>query len=795
MIRLDWRSMRVVVFAALAPAAVLATNLALAQVPDKLNYQGRLTDAASQPVNATVPMVFKLYSVASGGSALYSEAQSVTVSNGIFSVAIGSVTPLALPFDVPYYIGVSVGADPEMTPRQALLAAAYAQRADMANTLAATASVGGGQINGSISVATLPATQIVGTIGTAQIANNAVTQGKLSPASGGTAGKVLGTDGTNLVWQSAGAGTVTSVGTGAGLSGGPITASGTINLAATQLLPTVACAANQVPKWNGSAWACSADNSGPANAYVQGGNAFGVLPGGTAVIGTTDNTALDVRTNGARVVRYEANAVSPNVIGGSPANNVTAGVRGAFIGGGGVAAGSTDPDFGFEAPNVITDAYGTVAGGYANRAGDNAGTTIDSPFVTVGGGAFNTAAASYATVSGGGANQALGPYAFAGGGEGNLAQFSHGTVAGGGGNTAMSDFSTVGGGDTNTAGTSQVVGVASTVAGGSHNIASANRSTVGGGDQNKATGISGTVAGGASNQAAGIESTVGGGSSNFASGTHATIGGGHSNQTTNTGATVAGGVSNYASGINATVGGGLSNTANGIYSTIPGGSQNVTSNNYAFAAGFRAKALAGGCFTWADANDFDFNCAIFNAFTARATGGVYFVTAIDGVGNATAGVQLPAGSGAWSALSDRAAKRDLALVDGRAVLAKLAQMPVYTWRYKSEQSGALHLGPVAQDFATAFGLGDGDKTISTVDADGVAIAAIQGLNARLDDERDAMLRRLTEKEARIEAQHREIDQLTNRLSQVEALRGELAALRQALAEIQHERATIAVSAE
>ena len=54
-------------------------------------------------------------------------------------------------------------------------------------------------------------------------------------------------------------GTVTSVATASGLTGGPITSAGTIALAPTNLLPTVACATNQIARWNGSAWACAAD--------------------------------------------------------------------------------------------------------------------------------------------------------------------------------------------------------------------------------------------------------------------------------------------------------------------------------------------------------------------------------------------------------------------------------------------------------------------------------------------------------------------------------------------------------
>ena len=71
------------------------------------------------------------------------------------------------------------------------------------------------------------------------------------------------------------------------------------------------------------------------------------------------------------------------------------------------------------------------------------------------------------------------------------------------------------------------------------------------------------------------------------------------------------------------------------------------------------------------------------------------------------------------------------------------------WRYKSEVSGAEHMGPIAQDFRAAFGLGDSDKQITTVDADGVALAAIQGLRARLNEERLARERDRAAFETRI----------------------------------------------
>ena len=54
------------------------------------------------------------------------------------------------------------------------------------------------------------------------------------------------------------------------------------------------------------------------------------------------------------------------------------------------------------------------------------------------------------------------------------------------------------------------------------------------------------------------------------------------------------------------------------------------------------------------------------------------------------------------------------------------------WRYTNECAGVRHFGPTAQDFQTAFGLGTDDKSIGTVDADGVALAAIQGLNEKVE---------------------------------------------------------------
>jgi hypothetical protein len=86
--------------------------------------------------------------------------------------------------------------------------------------------------------------------------------------------------------------------------------------------------------------------------------------------------------------------------------------------------------------------------------------------------------------------------------------------------------------------------------------------------------------------------------------------------------------------------------------------------------------------------------------------------------------------GTWSNASDRALKADFTAIDAQAVLAKVAQLPIDEWSYKTE-GGQRHLGPVAQDFYAAFGLGADDKHITTVDESGVALAAIKGLYEQL----------------------------------------------------------------
>ncbi len=91
--------------------------------------------------------------------------------------------------------------------------------------------------------------------------------------------------------------------------------------------------------------------------------------------------------------------------------------------------------------------------------------------------------------------------------------------------------------------------------------------------------------------------------------------------------------------------------------------------------------------------------------------------------------------------SDQNAKQQFAAVDPAVILNRLAEMPITTWSYKADGKQVRHIGPMAQDFSTAFGVGADDKHIHTIDANGVAFASIQALYQMIQ-ERDGQIAEL-----------------------------------------------------
>jgi len=463
-----------------------------------------------------------------------------------------------------------------------------------------------------------------------------------------------------------------------------------------------------------------------------GGGVFNVANASYATVGGGSQSSATAQS--ATVAGGENNAASgqyATVAGGW--SNVASADYATIAGGGRSDPGSAATG------NRVTDNYGTVGGGGKNQAGDNAAPSTDKTYATVGGGYSNIASGQYATVGGGNYHVAGGASSTVGGGTFNGATGQYATVGGGWGNLASGDLSTVGGG--------------------SGNGVTDNYATVGGGYTNLASALYATVGGGRNNTASYQDATVGGGQGNDASATEATVGGGYVNTASGLEATVGGGAQNTASGQAATVGGGAGNEASGTASMVPGGNQNTAAGVFSFAGGYRAKANNTGCFVWADSYAADFACNSNDRFMVRANGGLEFYSKDD----LSTYCKLPAGSGTWSCSSSRDLKENFTPVDGQEVLASLAEIPITTWNYKAQDGATHHMGPVAQDFYAAFGLGEGETSISTADVDGVALAAIQRLY-QLSQEQAARIQALEEEKAGLQQR---LDDLEARVTALE----------------------------
>jgi hypothetical protein len=523
-------------------------------------------------------------------------------------------------------------------------------------------------------------------------------------------------------------------------------------------------------------------------------NGFGNLPsGGQSAIG---GGAWNYASGSYATIaggNSNTNTGYSSTIGGGINNTVTVGSYATISGGeGNTVNNASDAVIGGGRANRVGQAFSTVSGGIFNDAedffsfiggGSNNVVQWGGKFSVIAGGTLNNTAGSYSFI-GGGDNNTAGNYATVGGGSFDNANGQNATVSGGTLNNALGDYSVIGGGFQNTAGSPQsfigggylnsASGTNSVVAGGYLNRAYGNYDFVGGGKINVANGVFSTVAGGASNIASNDVSTVSGGMGNIATGSYSTIAGGVDN--TNTGSfgsiggggyntvnggdgTIAGGFDNTAGG-SATVGGGQNNSAVGSYSTIsggqlniasgymstvPGGILNSASGSYCFAAGYQAQAIHQGAFVWADTSGGSLSSTAANQFTARASGGVRFFSN----SGATAGVSLAPGGTSWATISDRNAKKNFTPVSAEKILGKLAAMPIEQWNYKWEPDNATpNIGPMAQDFVKAFYPGRDDKSITTLEFDGVELAAIQGLNQKLND-KDAEIQELKQSVAEL----------------------------------------------
>ena len=143
-------------------------------------YQGRLADSSGNPLTQTLNMSFRLYSASTGGAPLWTEQwtgpNGVQVSDGLFNVMLGSLTPIAqslITGNSNLFLGITVGTDDEMTPRVQLGSVPFAVQA---------LTVPDGSITTAKLAADVSLTPPDGSITTAKIVDGAVTQEKLDPS-------------------------------------------------------------------------------------------------------------------------------------------------------------------------------------------------------------------------------------------------------------------------------------------------------------------------------------------------------------------------------------------------------------------------------------------------------------------------------------------------------------------------------------------------------------------------------------------------------------------------------------
>ncbi len=746
-------------------------------------YQGQLRDNSGNPLSGAYDFQFTLHDAATGGNQVGSVTlNNVSVTNGSFSVQLDFGSSA---FDGnARWLEIAVrpagsGSYTTLTPRQALTAtpyALYSLKAPWGGLTGVPSGFADGVDNDTLSTLSCSSSgQVAEWNGSQWVCGTDDTGG------GGSFWSLTGNAGTNSSTDFLG--TTDNV---------------TLTLAvssttALRLEPT-AGTPNLIGGYSGNSVA-----SGVVGATIAGGGGSGVVNQVTAdyavVGGGKNNTASGTAATVGGGVGNIASDYYTTISGGW--SNI-AGDTSATVGGGSCnragnltqATCAHTPDTGRW--STVSGGINNLAKGYASTVGGGVKNTTPGDQSTVGGGLANDATGIRSTIGGGWENTTSGYAATVSGGFNNVVQGNYATVGGGFDNIANGAGAFVGGGGYNgtTSSGNQALATASTIAGGYNNVITptASYAVVSGGQNNTAVSIGATVSGGQNNTAQ-LNATVGGGSNNKAGGVFATVGGGSSNNAlafatigggdgntaSGSRATVGGGGSNTASDWYTTVGGGYSNDASGYAATVPGGYDNTAAGDYSFAAGRRAKANHNGTFVWGDSTNADINSPAADTFIVRANGGIWFgkgttdITPTIGSGvfiNTSTGAHLTTG-GVWTNASDRNAKGDFQPVDPQAVLEKVAQLPITTWSYKAEGSAVRHMGPTAQDFYAAFGLGNSDTSITTVDADGVALAAIQGLYRQNQEQ----AKRIAELEAQNRRQQAQIAALEARLDALERGRG------------------------
>ncbi len=490
--------------------------------------------------------------------------------------------------------------------------------------------------------------------------------------------------------------------------------------------------------------------------FWQTGGNVGTTPG-THFLGTTDAMPLELRVGGERSLRLERSfaGVPPNVIGGWKDNLVSSGRSGSVIAGGGNSSYT----------NRIDADVAAVGGGAGNWIQNNANQSVIA-------GGFNNQiqAGAYSSVIAGGGNNRIATNAHSSailGGESNWVNpdAPYSSVLGGRANTAGAAYALAGGrqaralhqgafvwadssglGFSSTASNQFLIRASGGVGINTNNPGSAALAV--NGDTQVSGGLSANALEAASALTVGITATVGAdivAGRDITAGRNVLMGGKAGIGTANPQGTLhvysASSPTTIRLQSSAQPGAGriefLSDPQGSASEWRPGYIQST--DNGGFTGGLAFVVNGSG---------------VSNRFGAVET--MRVVNGRVGIGNNAPSTLLQVGNATcngttWNNASDRNLKENLKPVNAQVMLEKVIALPLSEWNYKATP-GESHVGPMAQDFKAAFGLGADDKSIATVDADGVALAAIQGLNEKVENHEHKAERRL----ARLAAENAEL---------------------------------------
>lgn len=623
---------------------VAAINPTNAAAPQLINYQGVLTDSTGTGLDTTVNMTFSIYDAAVGGTLIWTETQgAVTVTAGLFQVLLGSVSPLSVTeFGGPVrYLGITVGADPEISPRTQVVTVAFAFHSEQADNADLATNALHADTADFADTAALAVLALVAEL--AIFADSARVADELDSLSSEDFSRTGHSHGGTSGWTDDGT-VVRLDASGDSVGIGTTTPSEKLDVVGNLIVSGKANIGSGNANAGLNAFVTGQSNSASGDYSTVGGGQNDTASGFWSTVGGGQNNTASITFA----------TVSGGLLNNASANSATVG------GGFSNTANGPQSTLGGGQNNTASGIQSTIGGGESNTASNFA--------ATVGGGNGNTASGTQSTVGGGWLNTASGQFSTVGGGNSNLVAGDYSAILGGKSDTitATADYSylfginskltadstfmvdmphvrfgdeatgfefptsdgtsgqamttdgtgqlnwtTVGGGggggwtddgtvvrldasaDSVGIGTStpseklDVVG--NLVVSGKANIgpgnANAGLNAFVTGTSNSASGDHSTVGGGLSDTASGLNSTVGGGQQNTASANYATVGGGNSNTAIGTNSTIGGGLSNTAIGAVSTVGGGWLNFASGTVSTVGGGQSNIANGDRSTVGG------------------------------------------------------------------------------------------------------------------------------------------------------------------------------------------------------------------